>query len=950
MKPNNKHNSLIIKGARQNNLKALDLEIFHNSFTIITGVSGSGKSSLAFETLYAEGQRRYVESLSSYARQFLGRMPKPPLDSIQGLAPAIAIEQKVITRNPRSTVATSTEIYDYLKLLYARFGSVVDPISGQTVKKYSTDQIGKWIVTHLQDQSVTLMFPASSLLNVSNTQKTDITEKLIKAGFIRIYSTEQGFKRIDKDSQSIENIADCYVVVDRIAIEKEHSQEDEWFSRLLDSIEKALWEGQGKCAVMGSNNPMLIQLFSDQFEVNGQFFEEPNTHNLSFNSPAGACKTCEGLGEITDIDPNLVIPNPELSVYDDCVLPWKTETMREFKSAFIHQAVVDDFPIHRAYQDLTEEQKSYLWNVKKGNTGIRMFFEYLESKSYKIQYRVMLSRYRGRTACPDCRGTKLKKEAGYVKIGFKPHKPGSQTTFYSLHDLLLLSVTHALNLFSNQGIDGVDPNAAKRLWDEIVSRLSFLHHVGLGYLTLHRMSNTLSGGESQRIRLATSLGSPLTGSLYILDEPSIGLHPKDTAQLIGVLKELRDRGNTVIVVEHEEEMMQAADYLVDIGPGAGIHGGEVVFAGAYEDLKNAQNSLTAAYLLGKKRINLPKNPKVLKHYIHVTGARENNLQNVDVRFPLEALTVVTGVSGSGKTTLVKNIIYPALLQKIDRFSGQKMGKFKSVTGPVHLIKGIELIDQNPLGRSSRSNPVTYVKAWDAIRELLASQGLAKQRKYKSSFFSFNVEGGRCDHCNGDGHVVVEMQFMADLNLPCEYCKGKRFKDEVLEVTWKDKNVSDILNLTIEESLSFFEEHKSITDKLNTLHEVGLGYIKLGQPTGTLSGGEAQRVKIASYLAKGLTTEPILFIFDEPTTGLHFDDIEKLLRSMYALIECGHSVLVIEHNTDFIVNSDFVIDLGPGGGVEGGCVMGMGTPSEIANLEGSFTGSFIKNKLSAFKQA
>ncbi|MCK9481972.1 MAG: excinuclease ABC subunit UvrA [Bacteroidia bacterium] len=936
-KPNS-YNSLIIKGARQHNLKSVSVEIPHGSFTVVTGVSGSGKTSLVFDTIYAEGQRRYVESLSSYARQFLGRMPKPEVDVIEGLAPAIAIEQKIITRNPRSTVATATEIYDYLKLLFTRLGSIYSPVSGEKVIRQRPEDVWNFVAELAPNTSIIIMSKLKSWNNKTVDVQKEI-ESVKKRGFVRLYHKNEGVVRLDKlEVTQLKSLYDCYLIIDRLAL---MAEDDEMRTRFFDSVENAFWEGSGKCSLLieQKDGSTKIRSFADVLEKDGILFQEPDLNNMSFNSPAGACQRCEGLGEINDIDPDLVIPDITLSVFDNCVVPWKGEVMSVWKQHFLKQAVMDDFPIHRAYKDLTEEQKQYLWNGTNKAKGIFDFFAHLEEKSYKIQYRVMLSRYRGRTICTECKGTKLRKEATYVKLVPKK-KFENLPDKVSLMDILLMPVEKAYYFFKEVEFEGIQNKAVERVLTEIRNRLEFLYKTGLGYLTLHRMSNTLSGGESQRVRLATSLGSSLSGSIYVLDEPSIGLHPRDTLQLIEVLKDLQKKNNTVIVVEHEEEMMKAADYIIDIGPLAGTHGGEVVFAGNFNALTHATNSLTADYLTGKICNPIPAFRRKAVNMITVKGAHENNLKYIDVSFPIGTLTVVTGVSGSGKTTLVKKILYPALQKKLGLYSGIKTGRFLELTGKYDLIKGVELIDQNPLGRSSRSNPVTFVKAWDVIRDLFAEQSVSKNQKYKPSFFSFNVEGGRCEHCKGDGVQTIEMQFMADIVLPCEFCHGKRFKDEVLEVEYKGKNVAEVLEMTVDEAMIFFEDNKTISEKLLPLQKVGLGYIKLGQSSNTLSGGEAQRVKLASFLGKGHGSQPLLFIFDEPTTGLHFHDISKLLGSLNALIEKGHSVIVIEHNPDMIKCADYVIDLGPEGGDKGGNLVFAGTPEELANCKSSYTGKFV----------
>lgn len=935
-----KHNSLIVKGARQHNLQSISVQIPHNSLTVVTGVSGSGKTSLVFDTIFAEGQRRYVESLSAYARQFLGRMPKPDVDSIEGLAPAIAIEQKVITRNPRSTVATTTEIYDYLKLLFVRLGHVYSPISQEKVIRHTAEDVWQFILSLPVNSRFAILFQAHSPSDSQSHTVTTLLHSFISKGFVRIYETKQGYSRADKlTSEQINALSSFYFVVDRLEMTPEDT---ELQNRSLEAIETAFWEGKGACFVLVENeNGMILNAFTDRLEADGMQFLQPDLHNMSFNSPSGACKKCEGLGEIVDIDPDLVIPDRSISVYEDCVAAWKGEVMREWKQRFLKQAIHDDFPIHRAYKNLDEEQKKYLWQGSTNNkASINAFFSFLEEKSYQIQYRVLLSRYRGRTTCNECAGTKLRKEAHWVKIECK-HEKETAPQLVSMHDILVMSIADAHRFFSDLQITNADNKASQRILTEINNRLLFLVNVGLGYLTLHRLSNTLSGGESQRVRLATSLGSNLSGSLYILDEPTIGLHPKDTAQLIEVLHKYKESGNTVIIVEHEEEVMKAADYIIDIGPAAGRNGGKVLYAGPSSELKTAQGSLTADYLNGKMQTPGPKFRRKPSHFITLTGAEEHNLKDITVQFPLECLTVVSGVSGSGKTTLIKKILYPGLLKKLGLYSGVKTGKHQDISGPLHLIKNIELIDQNPLGRSSRSNPVTYVKAWDSIRDLLSQQSLAKQRGYKPAYFSFNVEGGRCEQCKGEGEQTIEMQFMADILLPCEYCSGKRFKEEVLEVNYKDKNVGEILDLTVDEALDFFKDQKNIYEKLIPLEKVGLGYIKLGQSSNTLSGGEAQRVKLASYLGKGQGAEPVLFIFDEPTTGLHFHDISKLLGSFSALIDNGHTIIVIEHNMDVIKNADYIIDLGPEGGEKGGNLVFQGSPDDLESITHSYTATYLK---------
>lgn len=917
-----------IKGARVNNLKNIDVDIPKNKLVVITGMSGSGKSSLAFDTLYAEGQRRYVESLSSYARQFMGRMHKPEVDYIKGIAPAIAIEQKVITSNPRSTVGTSTEIYDYLKLLFARIGKTYSPISGKEVSRDSVSSIVDRILSYPTDTTVTLFSP----LHPTNGRKLkEELSLLLQKGFVRIFF-HGGISKIETvlEDKSIANKGfkegEIDVVIDRIRLDGE----EDTATRLADSIQTAYFEGKGECAVEieGQRYP-----FSDKFELDGITFEEPTPNFFSFNNPFGACRRCEGYGKVIGIDPDLVIPDKSKSVYDGAIAPWRGEKMGTWLEALVKTAIKFDFPIHRAYADLTKEQQELLWTGNTYFRGLNEFFQELEEQTYKIQYRVMLSRYRGKTDCPECKGSRLRKDATYVKIGGK-----------SIVDLVLLPIDQALEFFNTLELSSSDATIAKRLLWEITNRIQFLCDVGLSYLTLNRLSNTLSGGESQRINLATSLGSSLVGSIYVLDEPSIGLHPRDTQRLIGVLKSLRDIGNTVIVVEHEQEMMEAADYLIDIGPEAGINGGELVFAGNYEQILKDSHSLTGQYLSGKKEIAIPKRRRQWSDSITVKGARENNLKGITVEFPLHVFTAVTGVSGSGKTSLVKRILYPALQKALGNYSGDQTGQFDGIEGDMQQIEQVEMVDQNPIGRSSRSNPVTYVKAWDEIRALYANLPAAKAGGLKPAAFSFNVEGGRCDICQGDGEVKIEMQFMADIVLPCEACGGKRFKQHVLDVQYQEKSVADVLDLSIDEALLFFKDQPKVLAKLQPLQDVGLGYIKLGQSSSTLSGGEAQRIKLASFLIKGNNSKKTLFIFDEPTTGLHFNDIQKLLKSFDALIALGNSILVIEHNMDMIKSADWVIDIGPEGGEKGGQVVFTGTPEDLITCKESFTGQFLTNHL------
>lgn len=916
---------IIIKGARVHNLKNLDVAIPKDKLVVITGMSGSGKSSLAFDTLFAEGQRRYVESLSAYARQFMGRMNKPEVDYIYGIAPAIAIEQRVITSNPRSTVGTSTEIYDYLKLLFARVGRTYSPVSGQEVQKDTVASVVDFALSSPADTVLTLLAP---LHPVENRTVKDELAILLQKGFVRatykgqLSKIEELLENADLAAEvSAENILE--IVVDRVRLDGS----EETTHRLSDSVQTALFEGKGDCflEIEGQKHH-----FSDQFELDGITFEEPSPNFFSFNNPYGACRRCEGYGKVIGIDPDLVIPDKSRSVYDGAIAPWRGEKMGAYLQKLLHNALEFDFPIHRAYSDLTAKQQELLWTGNKYFTGLNRFFEELEEQTYKIQYRVMLSRYRGKTICPDCLGTRLRKDASYVKIAGK-----------SITDVVLKPLDHALDFFKNLQLNQHDTQIASRVLAEITSRLQFLTDVGLSYLTLNRLSNTLSGGESQRINLATSLGSSLVGSIYVLDEPSIGLHPRDTQRLIGVLKSLRDIGNTVVVVEHEQEMMEAADHLIDIGPQAGIHGGELIFEGDFAAILQDKNSLTGRYLSGKEQIALPKQRRTWRDSITIKGARENNLKNITVSFPLHVFTVITGVSGSGKTSLVKRILYPALQKTIGSYSGEQTGLYDGISGDYEQIEQVELVDQNPIGRSSRSNPVTYVKAWDEIRQLFSVQPAAKAAGLKPAAFSFNVEGGRCDVCQGDGEVKVEMQFMADIVLPCEACGGKRFKQHVLDITWGGKNVSEILDLSIEEALLFFESQPKIVARLQPLFDVGLGYIKLGQSSSTLSGGEAQRIKLASFLIKGNNSKQTLFIFDEPTTGLHFHDIKKLLASFDALIAQGNTILVIEHNMEMIKSADWVIDIGPEGGDRGGELVFEGLPEELVNEKRSFTGQFLK---------
>ncbi len=913
-----------IQGASLHNLKNLSVKIPRNKLVVITGLSGSGKSTLAFDTLYAEGQRRYVESLSSYARQFLGKLNKPKVSSIKGISPAIAIEQKVNSTNPRSTVGTTTEIYDYLKLLYARIGRTYSPVSGELVKKDSVSDVIDHVVKLDEGTKLLLLAP------VHTTQDRDLATMvkiMSQQGFSRL-KTKEGIVRID--DFDLEHEGDLHLVVDRIVVQRG----EDFTNRLADSVQTAFYEGKGECLVENLDQQSLTE-FNNRFERDGITFLEPNVHFFSFNNPYGACPKCEGYGNTIGIDEDLVIPNNALSIYDDAVLPWKSDSFSQFKEDLVLNAYKFDFPIHKPVFELTEEQHKLLWEGNEYFDGLNGFFRYLEEKSYKIQYRVMLSRYRGKTKCPLCQGKRLREEAGYVKVGGK-----------SLMELVDLPIDEVLSFFENLRLEPHEEKIAKRLLTEIVNRLSFLNDVGLSYLTLNRNSNTLSGGESQRINLATSLGSSLVGSMYILDEPSIGLHSRDTEKLIKVLQKLRDLGNTVIVVEHDEDIIKVADHIIDIGPEAGSFGGELVAEGDFQRILLSK-SLTANYLNGTMRIEVPQSRRKSAKYIEITGAREHNLQNIDVRIPLNSLSVITGVSGSGKSTLIRDILYPALQRKIHKY-GEKAGRFTEIRGHVDSLQKVEFIDQNPIGRSSRSNPVTYIKAYDDIRGLFTDQKLAQVRGYKAKHFSFNVDGGRCDSCKGEGEVTIEMQFMADVHIECETCRGKRFKKEILEVEFMGKNINDILETTVDEAIIFFSEHrqKRIVQKLKPLQDVGLGYVQLGQASSTLSGGEAQRIKLASFLVKGSSSEKTLFIFDEPTTGLHFHDIKKLLDSFNALIAKGHSIVVIEHNLELIKCADHIIDLGPEGGKNGGRLIAEGLPEEVAQNPDSYTGKYLKEKLEA----
>ena len=920
---------IIIKRARVNNLKNLSVAIPRNKLVVITGLSGSGKSSLAFDTLFAEGQRMYVESLSSYARQFLGRMEKPEVDYIRGVSPAIAIEQRVNTRNPRSTVGTTTEIYDYLKLLYARIGKTLSPISGREVKRDTVQDVVDYINKLKEGTRVMIACP----LKIEKGRKAvDELNLLLSKGFTRVLingnvafieETVAAAKKLAKNDV-------LEILIDRAAV---NATDEDLTYRLGDSVQTAFFEGHGDCLVYVEGKDKTP--FSDRFELDGMSFTEPSVNFFSFNNPFGACQTCEGFGKVIGIDHDLVIPDKSLSVYEGAIAPWRTEAMSEWQKPLLKNGIKFDFPVHRAYNELTKDQQELLWTGNEYFQGINTFFKHIESQSHKIQYRVMVSRFRGRTTCPDCRGTKLRKDASYVKI-----------EGVSITDLVLLPIEEALAHFQQIKLPAYEKKVSERILTEIKSRLEYMVKVGLGYLTLNRVVSTLSGGEFQRIKLATSLGSSLVGSMYIMDEPSIGLHPRDTERMIEVLKSLRDLGNTVIVVEHEEEIMRAADQIIDIGPDAGSHGGHLVFQGTINQMNGKVNSHTTDYLTGKEKIAIPTQRRKWKDSLHLVGARENNLKNLSVKFPLGVLTVITGVSGSGKSTLIKKIIYPAL-GRMHGSVAETPGKYDRLEGDINKITQVEFVDQNPIGKSSRSNPISYVKAYDAIRQLYADQPLSQQRGYKPSHFSFNVEGGRCETCEGEGEIKVEMQFMADIFLTCESCHGKRFKQEVQEVEHNGKSIADVLDMTVEEGLEFFKDKKPIHDKLSPLFEVGLGYVKLGQSSNSLSGGEAQRVKLASFLSKKSTEnkEHILFIFDEPTTGLHFHDISKLLKAINALVDEGHTVFVIEHNLEVIKCADWIIDLGPEGGEKkGGNLLFEGTPEDMVKKGKGYTAEFLRGKM------
>ncbi len=923
---------IIIKGARVNNLKNLSVAIPRNKLVVITGLSGSGKSSLAFDTLFAEGQRMYVESLGSYARQFLGRMEKPEVDYIRGVSPAIAIEQKVNTRNPRSTVGTVTEIYDYLKLLFSRIGKTYSPVSGKEVRRDTVTDVMEYLYSFEDGQRFMVLAPLKMHIGRKFADELNI---LLQKGFTRIqWQGELLFmEELLGDTKQVGEIEKkakketVYILIDRNSIR--HGDEDNEF-RISDSVQTAFFEGDGECVVQVIDKE--TRTFSDRFELDGITFEEPSVNFFSFNNPYGACRTCEGFGTVLGLDPDLIIPDKTLSVFEGAVAPWRTEKMSEWLTPLIKNGIRFDFPIHRPYEDLTDEQKQLLWSGNEYFKGIDDFFRFVEGETYKIQYRVLLSRYRGRTVCPDCRGSRIRKDAGYVKIGGK-----------SIIDLVLKPVTEVTRYFDSVELTAYEEKVSGRIVTEIKNRLSYLDKVGLGYLTMNRVSSTLSGGEYQRIKLATSLGSALVGSMYILDEPSIGLHPRDTQKLISVLELLRDMGNTVIVVEHEEEVLRAADQIIDIGPEAGSHGGELVFQGTLADIDDA-DTYTTRYLNGTDEVTVPKRRRKWSDAIEIKGARENNLKNINVKIPLGILTAITGVSGSGKSTLVKKILHPALAKHLG-LHNEESAKYDGVSGSLSLLTAVEFVDQNPIGKSSRSNPVTYIKAYDHIRQLMADQPLAKTRGYTAGHFSFNIDGGRCEICQGEGHVTIEMQFMADIHLTCESCHGKRFKQEVLEVKYQDKDIADVLDMTVDDALEFFKAAPKIADRLRPLQDVGLGYVRLGQSSDTLSGGEAQRVKLASFLGKGNAHQgKTLFIFDEPTTGLHFHDIKKLLKAINALVEQGDSVILIEHNTEIIKSADWVIDLGPEGGDKGGYVVFEGLPEDLAKQEDNYTGKFLKGKL------
>jgi excinuclease ABC subunit A len=918
---------ILIKGARLHNLKNLDVAIPRGAMVVVTGVSGSGKSSLVFDTLYAEGQRRYVESLSSYARQFLERMKKPEVDFIKGLAPAMAIEQKVTFGHPRSTVGTVTEVYDYLKLLFARGAHTFSPISGEKVTKDTIDSTFDFLESLENNSRVEVLSP---LIPISGKDHETLLGLLQQKGFSRLkfQNNNIDIQELIDNQQVPESLDQWFLLIDRFTIQKD---EEDFASRAMDSIAQGFEEGHGDIIIRTQDTDFA---FNNRFERDGMAFEEPSVNLFTFGNPFGACKTCEGFGSIIGVDENLVVPDSNKSIFEGAIAPWKGEIMKEWLELFIESTKKWDFPIHRPYNELSEELKSELWNGNKYFPGVHRFFKFLEENAYKIQYRVMLSRYRGRTVCTECGGTRLRGDAQYVQL--EDIKTGDRK---SIKDLVLMTIDQLLVYLEKIHLSESDQSISERLFIEIKQRLRFLSDVGLGYLTLNRPANTLSGGESQRIRLATSLGSNLVGSMYILDEPSIGLHPRDTHRLIDVLKNLRDKGNTVVIVEHEQLVMEAADRIFDIGPEAGTLGGHLVFEGTYDELVQSASSLTGKYLRGELSIETPDSPREWNRSFTLEGANEHNLKNIDITIPLHALTVVTGVSGSGKTTLIKKILYPAL-KKMFGGTSEATGKFRKLSGDYKRLTDVEMIDQNPIGKSSRSNPVTYTKAYDYIRNLFSDQPMSVARGYKPKHFSFNVEGGRCETCQGEGKVTIEMQFLADIIVECDECQGKRFKQEILDITYKEKNISDVLEMTIDEAVSFFEGEKSLMTRLKPLQEVGLGYVQLGQSSSTLSGGEAQRIKLAYYLIKGNGAENMLFIFDEPTTGLHFHDIQKLMKSIQALINQGNTVIIIEHNVEVIRCADWLIDLGPEGGEDGGHLVYQGIPSEIKNIKESYTGQYL----------